>query len=377
MFMLKRILTLLILFTLSLTSLAQDEDAPRSFAGYYLADDENGALQVWRLSEDGTSSEMLTNMPNDIADFDVSEDETQIAYTSNQTLWLQQLDSSASNEIAVLEPDEVSSPAYPVFSPDGSMLAYNNGGLTIYSASSGESRLILEDVPYTEGMESVDPVRFYVPFQFVDDKLIVSVRFWEGSGFGVLDIETEVFQEQSPVTHTRLLPLSDGRVLLYGNSEIYGDYNLEIAPSLDDINTREIMLDLETLSPSDTSPLYIDEAVEIEPGIVRVMGSSFVFATRESPYLYFDLNIETVEVVSDGLVEFPLIEADENRQSWLHTLSPDGVLIAQYRNLDVRTDLNSNGTLFGELVFYDLEVGEFFTPELEGEVGAFQWSSPE
>jgi hypothetical protein len=364
---------LIVLLLVLLTSVASAQPS-RSLSGTFIAADDNGVLQVWQLSADGDTVSPLTSAEKSVVDYDVSADGLKIAYTSGQAVWLKILDGSEPFEVMPLT--EPLRGAYPVFSADGEQLAFANGGLYLLDTVAGaEPRLLIEDVPLEEGMESVAPVRFYTPLQFVEgtDWLIVQVWLWEGGSVGVMNTQTGEFEELELLQHTELLPLSDGRALIYGNNAVFGDYNLEIAASLDDINSSEVLLDLETVSASDAAPLFVDQAVEIEPGMVRVLGSTFNFnaVSVDAPYFYFDLNLDTGEI--SELMPFTPAASREQGQTWVGAVSPDGSLIVQYRDLHVATNLNSSGIVFGQLEVYDFMTGEFHTPEVEQPAASFQW----
>ncbi|MDX1995684.1 MAG: WD40 repeat domain-containing protein [bacterium] len=367
--MLKRLVFALLLLLTAHPVFAQSGDEKRSFAGYFISADENRVLQVWRLADDATTATPLTNVTESVVDYAISPDESQLAYTSDQKLWLQTPDETL--EIAALSRE--GRPGRPVFSEDGTQLAYANGGLWLYDIASGESRLLYEDNPYTRGMTDVDPVRYYTPLQFVDDSLIVRISLWEGFGPGVYDFERGAVEEPDRFRPSDLLMLSDRRVLVYGNNEVWGDQNLAIADSLDDINRSEVLVDLVALSPD--APLFVEEAIEIAPGMVRVMGSTYnLEGSTELPLFYFDLDTETGELSADGIVGYRYATSEENMLVWQGPPSPDAQFIVQYLNIQVATDLNPNGIIFGQLIFYNLLTGETLTPDLPNSVALFRWA---
>lgn len=367
--MFKRLLIALLMLIAALPVFAQSSDDLSGLSGYFIAADENRVLQVWQLADDGAVQ--LTNAAESVVDYAISPDGTQLAYTSGEKLWLQSSD--ATIEIAALT--EERRPASPVFNEDGTQLAYTSGGLWLYDIPNGESQFLYEDHPYQRGMDSVDLVRFYNPVAFVGDKLIVRIGLWEGYGPGVYDFASGTVEELERFRPSDLLILADGRVVIYGNNEVWGDPNLVIADSLDDLNQAELLVDLATLSPD--APLFVDEAVEIAPGIVRVLGSTFNFeGPTEFPLFYFDLDTATGELVTDGIVLYVDAPSDENQYTWQGKPSPDGRFLVEYLNAKFETDLNPNGIGFGNLVFYDLHTGEIITPDVPGRVASFQWAKP-
>jgi hypothetical protein len=150
--------------------------------GYFLALDNSGVMQVWRLPADGSLPVTVTPSALDITEFDISPDGTRIAYVSNSSLWVFALgtDSEAleimqlgiSNLIApdwgpdnatlyyrdeqengkgiwrvvvgeepqlFVADDEISQYSHPrLASGVGAMLAYRNSELVIVDTTSGE-----------------------------------------------------------------------------------------------------------------------------------------------------------------------------------------------------------------------------------------------
>jgi hypothetical protein len=367
--MFKRFLITLLMLITALPVFAQIDDEIRSFGGYFISADENGVLQLWQLADDGSTATLLTSAAESVVDYAISSDGTQLAYTSGQKLWLQTPNETV--EIASLSRER--RPGSPVFNEDGSQLAFANDGLWLYDLASEESKLLYEDNPYTREMTDVGPVRYYRPMEFVDDKLIVRVGIWEGYGPGVYDFESGMVEELDRFRPSDLLMLSDGRVIIYGNGEVWGDPTLTIADSLDDINQTEILVDLETLSPS--APLFVDQVIEIAPGIVRVMGSTY---NREGPtqfpLFYFDLDTETGELSADGIVGYNYVPSDESEFTGQGMSSPNAQFVVQYLNAEVDTDLNPIGIDFGQLIFYELNTGEIIKSDFPGKVALFEWA---
>lgn len=367
--MFKRFLIALLMLLTALPIFAQSSGEVRGFGGYFISADENGVLQVWQLADDGSTATPVTNAAESVVDYAISPDGTQLAYINGQTLWLQTPDET----LEIASPSGGRRPGSPVFNEDGSQLAYANGGLWLYDLASKESQLLYEDNPYRREMTDVDPVRYYSPVEFVDDKLIVRVGLWEGYSPGVYDFESGEIEELDRFRPSNLLTLSDGRVIVYGNGEVWGDPTLAIAESLEDINPTEILVNLETLSPS--APLFVRQAIEIAPGFVRVMGSTYnMEGPTQFPLFYFDFDTETGELSADGIVGYDYARSGENEFTGQGMASPDAQFVAQYLNIEVNTDLNPNGIDFGQLIFYELNTGETITSNFPGKVALFEWA---
>lgn len=114
---------------------------------YFLARGENGATQVWRLDENSSPPNALTNAELDITHYAVSPDETRLAYVSNSGLWYDDLeDDNSAIELVTLGLSAVQ----PAFGPDNATIYYRdeqgtNAGIWRISAPDGQPELLLAD----------------------------------------------------------------------------------------------------------------------------------------------------------------------------------------------------------------------------------------
>lgn len=91
---------------------------------YFIAPDNRGVAQVWRLPSDGSSPLILTGAEFDVTEYAVSPDGRQIAYVSNSSLWITALDTETDAlELTMLN---VSEAVHPVFDTTGSQVYYYN-----------------------------------------------------------------------------------------------------------------------------------------------------------------------------------------------------------------------------------------------------------
>jgi hypothetical protein len=116
----------------------------------YFLDGDGGESQIWKLDLDSQEAIQITDEESGIYDFAVSQPEGTIAYISHQKLFLWEPDREYSR--LLVDPSLVDPPpgydypagvAYPVFSPDGSVLAYELHGVHFYHLESGRDQLVL------------------------------------------------------------------------------------------------------------------------------------------------------------------------------------------------------------------------------------------
>lgn len=349
---------------------------------YYLADGDNGVDQVFRQVLDGQNNrQQLTNSESDIVAFGVAVDGLSVAYIANGRLQLQRVDAEnnpapEAEELVVIDGGQTQSS--PVFSPDGQYLAYADHGVWLMDLNTGAAHLLLADIPFDASAPNTSDFRLYTPDRFVIDpqtdalKLLIHIVIWEYSAVGVYDIAAGNFQEIELYNHTQLLPLSDGRVLIYGNSFIGGEAELEIAASLGDVANPELMLDLNTVPGAAETYIALSayQAVEIQAGKLRV----FVYPLDVKIPLedgihkfYFDFDLESGTVSEVQVVR--LGEMEYSSDITAGPVSPDGMKVAVYGSYAV----SETGTEAGTMQIYNLMTGEPTSDLFPDRVGEFQW----
>jgi hypothetical protein len=141
---------------------------------YFLSNDSQSILQVFRLERNGRTKTQVTFEPTRVWDYNVSPADGSIAYEVNSQLVLVSADGSNRRILVQGAPDPDGRGFYnPVFSPDGTRLAYARGGLNIYDLSSGMNTFVLEDHP----LEGSLPPETYAPASFSPDgtKLLLTI----------------------------------------------------------------------------------------------------------------------------------------------------------------------------------------------------------
>jgi hypothetical protein len=335
---------------------AQDATAV-PLISYYLAADSGGVQQIYQLPLNGPNEpRQITHAESDVITFGVAYDGLGVAYIRGGQLWLQPIHTEEAEALTPLSATQFFSS--PVWSQDGQYIAYADDGVWLLDLGTRETRQLLTNVPYDQSTNNAVDVRSYNPSRFVlgDDgtaaNLIVDVGLWECQVPGVYDLASGEWQELEGLVHTRLLPLSDGSALLYGQCMAVGAPGLHIADSLEDINTFAEVLDFRTLPDSALRP---NQAVQIEPGTVRIFGESYNIQLEETSLFYFDFDVASGEAGSVNYVTLPAVGE----------MSPDGSLIPVYLSAD---DTDSGG-----FKLVDLTTGEEVAANFPETVGVFRW----
>ena len=149
---------------------------------YFLGNDSQGLLQVFRMERDGRTKTQLTSEPVKVWGYDVSPVDGSIAYEANNQLLLVNADGSNRRVIVQGTPNpDVGGSYHPAFSPDGKTLAYAHGGLNLYDLASGVSNLVIKDQLMDNGSGQLLPVETYSPERYSLDgtKLLVALGHWE------------------------------------------------------------------------------------------------------------------------------------------------------------------------------------------------------
>lgn len=357
------VLALVLLAVLSIVVQAQDMGITRR--SYFVAEDAAGIQQVYHLLlGDGNELRQLTTAESDVLSFGVAYDGLAIAYISDGQLWLQPIHDAEVQILAEIQGDHHASS--PVFSPDGQYIAYTDDGVWLLDLGTRETRQLLQDVPLTENAGNANEYRLYQPERFVlgvdgaPGQLVVDIGVWEWNSVGIYDLGTGELQELRGKLHTDLLPLYGGKALVYGNNGVDGAFSLHLADSLNDINSITEVVAFAELT-DDT--LFAEQATEIAPGTVRVVGT--VIGPAVQGGFYFDYDLMAQEA---GAVEVFYLFGETANPTVFGDISPDGGVLPIYNRMTWYDD----GRVEGELVLDDLATGENLYTASEP-VGPFRW----
>lgn len=360
------ILILIALLTGISTTLAQNDEANHRL-GYFISADSDGVQQVYQILLDGQSEpRQITFATRDVLTFGASYDGLAIAYISDGQLWLQPIHTESAESLTTINATQFLST--PIFSQDGQYVAYADGGLWLLDLATRQTEQLAQDVPFDSELARTSDYLTIAPHQFVMGTdgavthLIVTIGQWEWVTAGVYDLATDELQVLEGQLHTQLLPLSNGQVLLYGNGGVAGEFALHIANSLADINTYTRLVDFSTLTDM---TLFAMQAVEVAPGVVRILGETISQTPNEVNAFYFDYDV--VSNTAGEVFPFLLYQGEMTGVTTMGAISPDGMVLPIYINA-IYTDF---GTLFGAVELFDFLTG--IRQTIGDSVGIYRW----
>lgn len=165
---------------------------------FYLSKDTSGIPQLYRLEPDGKTSSLVVQSASGITDFDVSRRTGAIAYVAeNDLLILPPGDSSPTKIVDEIPEDDsegfyiLHTISHPVWSQDGTKLAFYHQGLVVYTLASGEMKLLRQN-QYEED-EFLFVRELYLPEAWSPDdtKLLISITYYESGTAAVYDFATD------------------------------------------------------------------------------------------------------------------------------------------------------------------------------------------
>lgn len=213
---------------------------------YFLGEDVMGILQVWTFAEDGNPYS-LTPATGDIDHYDISPDGNQIAYVSQNQLWV--YDRADEDLISLAESREPI--RHPQFSPDGGRIAYSvdtvetnqTGGIWIATIADEENLQILSN---GSGSGNAASPPYYHEPQWASNinALLVKASGSETISLSVLDVNTS---DVVPIgQYDDGFWLRDGRVVAWGR----GGGAIQVSEIVIlDPNTQQDPIPLFTLTP--------------------------------------------------------------------------------------------------------------------------------
>lgn len=354
---------IVLLLSLMAVSVIHAQDVTTQIS-YYTAADADGIWQVYQqlLGTDAQDARQITHAAADVNTYGAAYDGLSIAYISENQLWLQPIHTEEAEALADVNNGDNPISA-PVYSQDGQYIAYASNGVWMVDLATRETRELLSNTLLEPDANNSAEFTLLNPEVFVagsDGKaaqLIVDMGVWEWNTVGVYDLATGTLQKLEGQFHTDLLTLSNGKVLLFGNSRMGGESALHIADSLSDINTYTEAVRFADIT---TTNLHGEQAVEIQPGIVRVTGQAFDENIVGATVFYFDYDVNADTASEVHLVTWP--EGTDFR-SIAGEISPDGTLLPVY--LDSGTDV--------QLELVNVTTDEVITMAFPEKFGNVRW----
>ncbi len=164
---------------------------------YFLGEDE----QVWRLETDAVTLTKITSEATAVVEFDVSPLDGSLAYITANSLV--RTDAMGGGRAVLVEgPPPPPTPdaqwygaafSDPLWSPDGTQIAYGSNGVNLYSLDTNTSTVLLPSDPYPTDLSNSPggSIRFFRPAEWSPDgsRLLMEVSYFPEAGtLGVLNL---------------------------------------------------------------------------------------------------------------------------------------------------------------------------------------------
>jgi hypothetical protein len=167
---------------------------------YYLSSEGSGVFQVWYIEADGNSPKPVTNETTDIVEFDVSPTDGNVAYITNNQLYL--VNSDGTERTLLVDGGQVDDQNHEYhytqkisgvrWAPTGGLLAYGYNGIHLYFIDEqSDFHLIENEVEEREG-GNLFPAALYSPVSWSPDAnyLLLDIGFFEGGSLGTYNIQS-------------------------------------------------------------------------------------------------------------------------------------------------------------------------------------------
>ena len=189
------------------TAVAANNRLPAAL--YYLSA-QAGTNQIYRMEADGITKSQITNEAEGVTGYAVSPVDSALVYVSTNDLL--RTDAAGANRTVLvngadLDPDDINDQyanqiTNPIWSPDGSQIAFGLGGVNVMPASGGTPTMLQPHQPQTnaEMADLFDFNALHAPFSWSPDgsRMLTSFDYVpEGGSYTVLDLATT-----SPITLT-------------------------------------------------------------------------------------------------------------------------------------------------------------------------------
>lgn len=322
---------------------------------YFLAADEMGIVQVWRLPLSGEPAHAVTSSEQPVMAYAVAGG--RVVYVTASELRISALDSGAAAQaLATLNAERL--PPSVAFNTSGLQIAFSEdrGLWTVPADGSQAPRLVVQNI-----LED-DParVRVYMRPRWNSDgtRLLVMIGLFEGAMLGVVDLASGAVTELPSAISGRGLWMVDGRVATYGASFGYSRPGLYLLdPATPDAEPLALLgPDMPVFGAAQRAEgvwaVIVGNSAEMGPQWMRLrVGSEeHGFITRD--FEHAGAFIERPELAPvTGMEAMPTIAA--------------GLRNSAYQ---------ADGRLWGELTVADLSTGETWAAPAPSPVSQVQWA---
>lgn len=329
---------------------------------YFLATQDD-VVQVWRLPADGDPPEVLTNAVEDIVNFSVSEDGTQVAYTSGRSIYRVIPGIAPDSVIIEFDSNEDLPDGQPAFDTSGTQLAYTDDGLWIADLTEAEPRtrrIIESRQPTGFGQDRL--VEVYSKPRWSPDSrfLLADVGFFEGTSLVLIPITNRLnaIPIQLDLFGAEGQWLADGRILTSSLGTIYNNPGLRIVSS--------------TVAQGEDAPPVFEPEIEV----LGTQPSTEVRLTPDGRLVFLQARVQTVagptslivySADTDGLNVSPISDALVLDAP---TLAADGQTVAGLAG----TSLDERSNIRGRIVISEVSSGKSVLIDRIDDAHALLWS---
>jgi hypothetical protein len=319
---------------------------------YFLAP-QAGITQVWLLPDNGSEPLPVTEAVEDVVDFDVSADGTQVIYTSGGAIYREVQSVPAGPELIAELSDSGLAGGTPAFSPSGRQVAYADGGIWVADLEAGVTRrLVADSRPQSVGSERLIEVYSQPRWSPDETWLLSTVGFYEGSDQALIPVaDTPVEPIPLSLYGTGAEWLPDGRVLVFGAGGAYVQPQLSVVDPPAGADGEASITRLLSLPVIDVQPRA---------------DSRLAFLRLSAPPIIGPTSLQLNSVQTGG-------GSPQAETGWFvlsaPLLAPDGVTLAGL----VGEQYDETGQLAGGLVILNAASGQ--RVQIEGVTGAraMQW----